>query len=350
MSNEARYFAVLSGAIAQIEEDSFEARGVVYDQLWNIVVEGLQAEGNDSGESIARERAAFLSAVKRLEFGERLAPEASGAEPEAGGAEEEAPRVWRPRGRSIVGRIAWRMVGASVILAVIGFAYLVMVTGLDSASAKRWVGQGAPNSWQSQMMQAVLSLGNLAGRRPPVAPGPVQRAVLYEESTAAATGATFSGQAVWRHELQSATAGASAAVLSIDAEVPEKKLVVKISLRRAPEGGGAISHLVEFEFLNPDGSASEAVQDVLGILMKNDELSRGIELAGKIVKVRHGLFLMGLSGSQIDLGRNVQLLKERPWLDIPFIMNDRTRSILAIEKGPTGQAAVEQALAAWGHG
>jgi hypothetical protein len=333
MSNEARYFAVLAGAIGQIEEDSFEARGVVYDQLWKIVLEQLQADGNASGESIAKERAAFLNAVKRLEFGERLPPQ-------PGGAAGAPAKPERPRGRSILRRVAWRTASASVVLAAIGFAYLVFVVD----------GEGAANSWQSQLRRVVHSFGDLVERQPVVAPRPVQRAVLYEESTGAATGATFSGQAVWRHARPPGTAGASAAVLSVDAEIPQKKLVVNISLRRAGDGGGAISHLVEFKFLNPDGSASDAVEDVLGILMKNEELSRGIELAGKVVRVQHGLFLMGLSGSDIDLGRNVKLLKERPWLDIPFVMKDRTRNILAIEKGPTGQSAVEQAFVSWGHG
>jgi len=33
MSNEPKYFEVLSGSIAQVEEDSFEAREVVYDRI-----------------------------------------------------------------------------------------------------------------------------------------------------------------------------------------------------------------------------------------------------------------------------------------------------------------------------
>src|SRR5262245_2886131 len=89
MSNEARYFEVLSGAVAQVEEDSFEARGVIYDRLWAIVVERLQAEGDDTDEALASERAAFLAAVKRIEFGERVAP--SPEEPDAPVFETPAP-------------------------------------------------------------------------------------------------------------------------------------------------------------------------------------------------------------------------------------------------------------------
>jgi hypothetical protein len=73
MSNEAKYFEVLSGAITQVEEDSFEARGVIYDRLWNIVLQKLQDAGQDSPEDLTGERAAYLAAVRRIEFGERLA-------------------------------------------------------------------------------------------------------------------------------------------------------------------------------------------------------------------------------------------------------------------------------------
>jgi hypothetical protein len=241
-----------------------------------------------------------------------------------------------------------RMASACAVLAAIWFAYLVIIVRMDSAAAERWAGEDPLNPWQSQLMRVALSVGNLFERRPVTASGPAQRAVLYEENSATATGTTFSGQAIWRHQAGSAKASASGAVLSIDTEIPQKGLSVGISIRRAPDDGGAISHFVEFRLLNSDGSASEMVEDVRGILMKTDELTRGIELIGKVVRVQRGVFLMGLSAAEADLDRNLKLLKERSWLDIPIVMKDRTRSILAIEKGSTGQNALNQALASWG--
>src|SRR5262245_48486416 len=91
MSNEARYFEVLSGAVAQIEEDAFEARGAIYDRLWAIVVERLQADGDDTDEALASERAAFLAAVKRIEFGERVVTSSEDAE----AAWRESPTPWQ---------------------------------------------------------------------------------------------------------------------------------------------------------------------------------------------------------------------------------------------------------------
>ena len=78
--------------------------------------------------------------------------------------------------------------------------------------------------------------------------------------------------------------------------------------------------------------------------MKNDELSPGIELTGKVVRVRPGVFLMGLSGAESDIERNLKLLRERPWLDIPIVFKGGMRSLLAIEKGTIGQNAINELL------
>jgi hypothetical protein len=345
MSREDEYIAVLSSAIAQIETDSFEARGVVYDRLWRMVVEQLRDAHDHPDEMIAVERAAFLRAVQAIEFGTRL-PAAPGAASAPPPRRAQTGLARKPARRPLLGRIALRMVAACAALALIWFGYVLTVVRLDSTAATRWGDGSVPNSWQSQIMRAARSLSHLIDGQPEVTASVGQRAVLYEESATTATGNTFSGHAIWRHHVES-TSEPPTVVLSIDVAIPQKSILLQMSLKRAPEGG-AISHFVEFQFTDRNQSLSDVVEDVLGILMKPDELSRGIELVGKIVKVQTGAFLMGLSGAEADVKRNLELLKERPWLDIPVVMKDRSRSILAIEKGTSGQVALDQTLAAWG--
>lgn len=369
MSRKDDYLAVLSSAIAEIQTDSFEARGVVYDRLWRIVAEQIQADYADPGPIIAQERAAFLNAIQAIEFGHQqpVASPVSERIVAAPPVDERMfapppinqrapvdrpvnqPRAARPlrvsRRQSIRGRIVIRMVSACAVLVLISLAYVFAVVRFDSETAKRWAGNGAPNSWTARVVRAMLSIGNHTEEKRQATPIAGPRAVLYEESDATATGNTFSGHAVWRNETESTADGPSAVVLSVDVTIPQKNIRLQTSLKRAPDGG-VISHFVEFKFLNPDGSISDAVEDVLGMLMKTDELSRGVGLVGKVVKVQAGLFLMGLSGA--DAGQNLKLLKDRPWIDIPIIMTGRSRSILAIEKGTTGQAALNHALVSWG--
>jgi hypothetical protein len=369
MTSETDYYGVLQSAISRTQPDSFEARGAVYDRLWQIVVEQLRANPNTSEDDVAIERATFLRAVQRIEFGggpptletNDARPDAreqvDGRDPASAPQSKRSARAQlkKPR-RRMFWRIATMMVSACVLLLIAGIAYALITIRSDPTAAQRWADPSDSRSWQAQMMRALVSISNLIERGPATTTTPTtttspastnaQRAVLYEESASTATGTTFSGRAVWRHQ---AAKSASTGALSVNVEIPQKNLFLEITMRRAPEGGAA-SHFVEFSFFGPNRSPSDAVENVLAILMKNDELARGIELKGQIVKVHQGMFLMGLSGTAADVASNMILLKERSWLDIPIVLNGGGRAILAIEKGATGENALSEALTNWGHG
>ena len=70
-------------------------------------------------------------------------------------------------------------------------------------------------------------------------------------------------------------------------------------------------------------------------------------LAGSAVKVMDGYFLIGLSATDTEMQRNISLLKDRPWFDVPIVYTDGRRAILAVEKGTPGERAFRDAFAAW---
>ena len=82
--------------------------------------------------------------------------------------------------------------------------------------------------------------------------------------------------------------------------------------------------------------------------MKSNEQARGTPLAGLAVKVTDGFFLVGLSNVDSDRTRNTQLLKDRSWFDVPLVYANQRRAIIAIEKGPPGERAFNDAFALWG--
>src|SRR4029078_3815715 len=90
------------------------------------------------------------------------------------------------------------------------------------------------------------------------------------------------------------------------------------------------------------------INNVPGVLMKQDEQARGVPLAGLAVKVPNGYFLIGLSAVHVDVQRNIQLLKERGWFDIPLVYTSGKRAILALGKGTPDTRAVEQGCLATG--
>ena len=74
---------------------------------------------------------------------------------------------------------------------------------------------------------------------------------------------------------------------------------------------------------------------------------RFVTTAGFAVKVTNGFFLIGLSSADADKERNLQLLKERAWFDIPVVYANNRRAILAIEKGTPGDRVFAEAFKVW---
>ncbi len=193
-----------------------------------------------------------------------------------------------------------------------------------------------------------------AGQAPGTAPGSqtapavAQRVVLYEEDPNDPQGRRFVGSAIWRTETVSPGAGlAPELAVRADVEIPERRMTMTWSLRRNTDKALPASHTIEIMFNLPADFPGGGVANVPGILMKQSEQARGTPLAGLAVKVTNGFFLIGLSAVDTDLQRNVQLLKERPWFDIPVVYTNGGRAILAMEKGPPGDRAFAEAFAAW---
>jgi hypothetical protein len=132
-----------------------------------------------------------------------------------------------------------------------------------------------------------------------------------------------------------------------DINIADRQMTVTWSLRRNTDQSLPASHTIEIMFNLPADSPTGGIQNVPGVLMKQAEQTRGVALGGLAVKVTPGYFLIGLSALESDMQRNLQLLKERPWFDIPVVYNNNRRAILAIEKGVPGEKAFNDAFAAW---
>lgn len=176
-----------------------------------------------------------------------------------------------------------------------------------------------------------------------------QKVVLYDEDPNDPQGKRYVGSAIWRTETVSPGPGlAPELAVRADIEIPERKLRMTWSLRRNTDKALPASHTIEILFTLPADFPEGGIGNVPGVLMKQNEQARGVPLAGLAVKVTNGYFLVGLSAVDVDLQRNVQLLKERDWFDIPVVYTSGKRAILAMEKGTPGTRAFEEAFRAWG--
>jgi hypothetical protein len=175
-----------------------------------------------------------------------------------------------------------------------------------------------------------------------------QRVVLYDEDPAEPKGRQYVGTVVWRTEQIKAAGGKPDIAVRADIEIPDRKFKMTMSFRRNNDTTLPASHTAELTFVLPPDFAGGGVANVPGVLMKSNEQARGTPLAGLAVKVTDGFFLVGLSNVDSDRTRNLQLLKERSWFDIPLVYTNQRRAIIAIEKGSPGDRAFNDAFAAWG--
>ncbi len=176
-----------------------------------------------------------------------------------------------------------------------------------------------------------------------------QRVVLYDEDPSDPKGKQYVGSVVWRTEPIKAAAGQPADIaVRADIEIPDRKFKMTMSFRRNTDTSLPASHTAELTFILPSDFSGGGVSNVPGLLMKSNEQARGTPLAGLAVKVTDGFFLVGLSNVEADRVRNIQLLKERSWFDVPLVYVNQRRAIIAIEKGPPGERAFNDAFAAWG--
>src|SRR5450432_3762248 len=176
-----------------------------------------------------------------------------------------------------------------------------------------------------------------------------QRVVLYDEDPADPKGKQYVGSVIWRTEQIKAAAGQKADIaVRADIDIPDRKFKMTMSFRRNTDTSLPASHTAELTFILPPDFTGGGVGNVPGILMKSNEQARGTPLAGLAVKVTDGFFLVGLSNVDSDRTRNLQLLKERSWFDVPLVYVNQRRAIIAIEKGAPGERAFNDAFATWG--
>lgn len=175
-----------------------------------------------------------------------------------------------------------------------------------------------------------------------------QRSILYEEGDEAnGAGTASQGEVTWALNEETDLEGKKHNVLSADIQIPERNVSVSLKIKPNDDPSLPASHLVELKFDFPDDFAAGDIVSVPGLVMKPTEEARGDGLIGASVKVSPGYFWIALSSLSSERERNMGLLRERGWIDIPMLFENGKRGILTLEKGGAGSAAVDQAVTSW---
>lgn len=298
-------------------------------------------------ENRAAEAEAPYSYDESVEEAERYAPQPQSPRPRAAPEREAKKRVRTgsafPFKSAIAVGIVLILVGAGILW---GKPLLERATNLFRSSPTQVA--ETPTPAQPQSKPKIPDRVGQPSADQPVAPV-AQKVVLYDEDPSDPKGKQYVGSVVWRLEQIKASGNQKADVaVRADIEIPDRKFKMTMSFRRNTDSSLPASHTAELTFILPPDFPGGSVSNVPGILMKSNEQARGTPLAGLAVKVTDGFFLVGLSNVDADRARNVQLLKERSWFDVPLVYANQRRAIIAIEKGAPGERAFNEAFAQWG--
>jgi hypothetical protein len=368
------YYPVIARGVAGLKDNTAEARRALYERVQTALTEQLRELDPPLEEpDILRERLALEAAVRKMETHAEW-PASSGARarrisserrvarldapyiatgidaPHLVPGEGNGPRASRrdapalPRATSLPRRGFMHLVAlVTAWLTVLGTVALAFTLYWQRDELKVWLGASPAAGWQRAILPALPKIGDRVS--PVQQPASIQRASLYEEDAAQQQGRRYGGGVKWRIEKSTEAKSSDIAILA-ELEIPERNMRMTMSLRRNPDKMLPASHTVEIAF-RPGGDF-EGVSNIPGLLMKSAELSDGARLDGVTAKVTPEMFLIGLSGADGQVQRNLQMLKEQAWFDIPILYGNGRRAILALEKGASGERAFQEAFAAWG--
>lgn len=210
------------------------------------------------------------------------------------------------------------------------------VTGLCRAEDQRKSEASFAEQVDADKPSAVTSQSEHVG-----APSRVLKAVLYEVSREHMIQKRFAGSVVWHtDQVDSADEPLPKLVIRADVEIPDIQLTVKLVVAHNDDRSFRASHTIEIAVTLPPDFAHGRVINIPRILMKEGETTPGNPLNSVAVMIRPRLFQIGLSNVDTDRQRNIELIKELPWIDLPIIYSDGSWAILGIEKAPLGDRAL----------
>ncbi|MEM8877133.1 MAG: hypothetical protein AAGD23_04595 [Pseudomonadota bacterium] len=180
----------------------------------------------------------------------------------------------------------------------------------------------------------------------PAAPPPpaVIEALLIEESGQEGVAPTqVAGSVNWALRQQDGSAYIEGQV-----QIPERQLSLTINIFRNQDPEFPATHTIDFFFQTPANVTTERIENVPGLLVKQTPRAAGGPLAGEVVKVDDGVFLMALHSRNPDAESNRIRLKEQPFFDVPVVYASGKRAIITLAKGTEGQSVFDQAFETWG--
>ena len=388
------YYAALKKAIERLDRNSAEARLKFYDNAREVLNQGLNASDPPPPASeVSRQRQELEDAIRRLEreiaggaedVGRRR-PQVRAETARGGDAQRPAPRFDKDRTHSSAARspepalrenrrwsnnsneteasrrspvvailLVALIVGAAVGLGILAWSQRSVIAGLISTSDSAPTEVAAPEpeppppdtASPPTADAASPSTADATAQPPPVAAGG-PKALLIEaqpRDVAVTSGDTVIPATIDWQFVEDATGGPE---IRADLEVPGRGMKVSLVIRRNIDPDLPASHLIEVMTTTPADFPGKGIRGVPGLALKPGEKDPAEPIQAAAVTVADGIFWIAPYTTEPEVTRNLWVLKERPWIDLPMVYETGQRAILTFEKGPEGTEAFNRAFAAW---
>jgi hypothetical protein len=176
-----------------------------------------------------------------------------------------------------------------------------------------------------------------------------QRAILYIETPdnpqqpRAVTGRVF-----WRLDSESAGQGRPVeTIVRATVEIPDAGLNLDFTIRRNTDSAFPASHIIGLRFTSSGDPATQAIKEVGVPQFKTEEGERGAPLSAINSALGDNLFVAALSNVPVEVERNIDLILNRSWIDIPVLFTSGRRGIITFEKGVSGGQTLADAFGRW---
>ncbi len=181
---------------------------------------------------------------------------------------------------------------------------------------------------------------------PPI-PVAYRAALLVEAPDEPSKIKTFRGTVVWRVDnVSNGPDEPLSMAVRAEIDIPEEKLQVAMTLQKNFDGTLPASHTVKLMFAVPQDSSFGNIKQISVLQMRREDNPTGESLKGITVPIMENSFLVGLARGHAEAS-NLDHLRSREWLDVPMVLGNGHIAKLTFEKGPSGQRALDDAMASW---
>lgn len=176
-----------------------------------------------------------------------------------------------------------------------------------------------------------------------------QRAILYTEVPEnPQQPRAINGRVFWRLDSESGGQGRPVeTIVRATIEIPDAGLNLDFTIRRNTDSAFPASHIIGLRFTVTGDVSTQAVREIGVPQFKTEEGERGAPLSAINSALGDNLFVAALSNVPVEVERNIDLILNRAWVDVPVRFASGRRGIITFEKGISGSQTLADAFGRW---